>query len=38
MHAAQSTGATEAEIESARRCLTGTPMLTAQNAQNGVQN
>src|SRR6516162_7690498 len=35
---ARSKGATEAEIESARRCLKGTPILTAQNAQNGVQN
>ena len=35
---ARSKGATEAEIESARRCLKGTPMLTAQNALNGVQN
>ena len=35
---ARSKGATEAEIESARRCLKGTPILTAQNVQNGVQN
>jgi len=35
---ARSKGATEAEIESARRCLKGAPILTAQNAQNGVQN
>jgi hypothetical protein len=28
---ARSKGATEAEIESARRCLKGSPVLTAQN-------
>ena len=31
---ARSKGATEAEIESARRCLKGAPVVTAQNAQN----
>ena len=29
---ARSKGATEAEIESARRCLKGVPVITAQNA------
>jgi hypothetical protein len=29
---ARSKGATEAEIESARRCLKGMPVITAQNA------
>jgi hypothetical protein len=31
---ARSKGASEAEIESARRCLKGTPVLTAQNARD----
>jgi hypothetical protein len=31
---ARSRGALEAEIEAARRCLKGTPVLTAQNARN----
>lgn len=31
---ARSQGASEAEIEAARRCLKGTPVLTAQAAQN----
>lgn len=31
---ARSKGASEAEIESARRCLKGAPVLTAQSAQN----
>jgi hypothetical protein len=30
---ARSKGASEAEIEAARRCLNGTPMRTAQGAQ-----
>jgi hypothetical protein len=30
---ARAKGATEAEIASARRCLKGTPIITAQNAQ-----
>jgi hypothetical protein len=30
---ARSKGATEAEIEAARRCLKGTPMRTAQSVQ-----
>jgi hypothetical protein len=30
---ARSKGATEAEIEAARRCVNGTPMRTAQTAQ-----
>ncbi|HXI09044.1 MAG TPA: hypothetical protein VNJ49_22245 [Bradyrhizobium sp.] len=29
---ARSKGATEAEIENARRCLKGSPVITAQNA------
>lgn len=31
---ARSKGATEAEIDSARRCLKGSPIVTAQNASN----
>jgi hypothetical protein len=31
---ARSKGASEAEIESARRCLKGSPVITAQNSQN----
>ena len=31
---ARGKGASEAEIEAARRCLRGTPVLTAQNARD----
>jgi hypothetical protein len=31
---ARSKGASEAEIDSARRCLKGSPVLTAQNSPN----
>ena len=31
---ARSKGASEAEIETARRCLRGAPVLTAQNARD----